>query len=153
VHRALVRRVVAALGYLPSWHSPGIRLRVGARREDGLPPLVIDATPNSETAGVLRRVMSRVLMVAPALDLWPVLPALRLSGAGKSYHFGGSFPHVADRPRAAAMETDTLGRLAEWRRVHMVDGAVLPSVPATTFTLSVMANAHRIAARALEGAS
>ena len=35
----------------------------------------------------------------------------------------------------------------------MVDGAVLPSVPATTFTLSVMANAHRIASGALEARS
>jgi hypothetical protein len=57
---------------------------------------------------------------------------------------------VDGRPRAGALETDTLGRLAEWRRIHMVDGAVLPSVAATTFTLSVMANAHRIAAQALD---
>jgi hypothetical protein len=32
------------------------------------------------------------------------------------------------------------------RRVHLVDASVLPSVPATTITLGVMANAHRIAA-------
>jgi choline dehydrogenase-like flavoprotein len=153
MHRAILRRSVAALGYLPSWASPGVRLHIGERREDGLPPLSLTATPNPSTTRVLRRVLSRVLRVAPALDLWPILPALRVSGAAKSYHFGGSFPHVDGSPRVGALETDTLGRLAEWRRIHVVDGAVLPSVAATTFTLSVMANAHRIAARTLEARS
>ena len=150
MHRAILRRTIAALGYLPSWDSPGIRLDVGRRHPDRLPAVSLSSTPNPSTAGVLRRVFARVLKVAPALDLWPVLPAVRISGAAKSYHFGGSFPHVDGRPRAGALETDTLGRLAEWRRIHMVDGAVLPSVAATTFTLSVMANAHRIAAHALD---
>lgn len=151
--RAILRRIVAALGYLPSWHSPGIRVDVGERHRDRLPSLSLTAAPNPATARVLRRVFARILSVSPALDLWPVLPALRISGAAKSYHFGGSFPHVGSRPRVGALETDTLGRLAEWRRIHIVDGAVLPSVPATTFTLSVMANAHRIATGALDGRS
>jgi choline dehydrogenase-like flavoprotein len=151
MRRAILRRAVAAVGYLPSWASPGIELHVGQSRQDGLPPLSLNAAPNPSTARVLRRVFCRVLRVAPALDLWPILPALRISGAAKSYHFGGSFPHVHGRPRPGALETDTLGRLAEWRRIHIVDGAVLPSVPATTFTLSVMANAHRIASIALDG--
>jgi len=150
MHRAILRRAVAAVGYLPSWASPGIHVRVGQRRQDGMPPLSLSATPNPSTAKILRRVFSQVLLASPALDLWPVLPALRISGAAKSYHFGGSFPHVHGTPRVGALETDTLGRLAEWRRIHMVDGAVLPSIPATTFTLSVMANAHRIASSALE---
>jgi choline dehydrogenase-like flavoprotein len=150
LHRAILRRTVAALGYLPSWDSPGIRLDVGDRTRDGLPAVSLTATPNASTDRVLRRIMLQLLRVAPALDLWPALPAVRISGAAKSYHFGGSFPHVAGKPRAGAPETDTLGRLAEWRRIHLVDGAVLPSVPATTFTLSVMANAHRIASRALD---
>jgi choline dehydrogenase-like flavoprotein len=45
-------------------------------------------------------------------------------------------------------QTDTLGRPAGLQRVHLVDASVLPAVPATTITLSVMANAHRIASKA-----
>jgi choline dehydrogenase-like flavoprotein len=37
-----------------------------------------------------------------------------------------------------------LGRIGDFRNVHLIDGSVLPSVPSTTFTLTVMANAHRI---------
>jgi choline dehydrogenase-like flavoprotein len=33
-------------------------------------------------------------------------------------------------------------------RVHLVDASVLPSIPATSITFSVMANAHRIASTA-----
>jgi ferredoxin len=141
--KAILRRATAALGYLPSWVSPKLVVEVRPGH-GGLPPVAISSAPNPDTSTTLRRVMRRVLGVSAALDLWPGLPALRVSGPGKSYHFGGSFPHVR-RPRPTAVETDTLGRLPEWRRIHLVDGAVLPSVPATTFTLSVMANAHRIA--------
>lgn len=51
-------------------------------------------------------------------------------------------------------ESDLLGRLPAFRRVHAVDSSVLPSIPGTTITLGVMANAHRIgslAAREVAG--
>jgi len=43
------------------------------------------------------------------------------------------------------MSSDPLGRVSPWRRIHAVDGTVLPTIASTTFTLTVMANAHRIA--------
>ncbi|TIW07959.1 MAG: hypothetical protein E5V70_09525, partial [Mesorhizobium sp.] len=46
--------------------------------------------------------------------------------------------------------TDSLGRLARWDRIHLIDGSVFPNVPATTFTLTVMANSHRIACEAMD---
>lgn len=149
----LLRRISVGLGYLPSWASP--RVRVTHRRTSGqdLPTLTLDAssTEQPERYGALVR---RLLRIAPKLDLWPVLPVAQLSGAAKSYHFGGSFPHSApDRPHSGSgMATDRWGRLPAWDRVHLVDGSVFPSVPSTTFTLTVMANAHRIASEVLTGA-
>jgi choline dehydrogenase-like flavoprotein len=147
----LLRRISVGLGYLPSWRSP--RVRVTHRRVSGndLPALSIDAS-SAERPPLYRALVRRLLRVAPMLDLWPALPAARLSGAAKSYHFGGSFPH--SRPGhepAAGMTTDRLGRLPMWDRIHLVDGSVFPSVPSTTFTLTVMANAHRIASETLIG--
>jgi choline dehydrogenase-like flavoprotein len=86
---------------------------------------------------MLRSVLRRLAALGPKLDLHPVLPMVRRSGPGKSYHFGGTFAHGVD--------SDVLGRIGEWRDIHLIDGSVLPSIPSTTFTLSVMANAHRIA--------
>ncbi len=96
---------------------------------------------------MLQGLVRSMMKVAPALDLWPVVPMLSVSAAAKSYHFGGTFPH--DTVRSAAT-TDLLGRLAAWDHIHLVDGSVFPTVPATTFTLTVMANAHRIASGVLE---
>jgi choline dehydrogenase-like flavoprotein len=69
------------------------------------------------------------------------------SGGAKSYHFGGSFPHASE---PNAITTDRLGRLARWDRIHLIDGSVFPNIPATTFTLTVMANSHRIACEAMK---
>lgn len=60
---------------------------------------------------------------------------------GASMHFGASFP-MSDNP--AAMETDVLGRLQGMRRVHLVDASVFPTIPAGSYTLTIMGNAHRI---------
>jgi hypothetical protein len=95
---------------------------------------------------MLRDLVGAMLRVAPALDLWPVVPMISLSAAAKSYHFGASFPH--DRARTATT-SDRIGRLAAWDNIHLVDASVFPVVPATTFTLTIMANAHRIVSEAL----
>ena len=145
---AVLSHAVAALGYLPSWASPRMIVDVAHGGPDQLPEIGVSGRRNPATRQALAKTMARLVAVAPALDLWPGLPVLRVSGPGKSYHFGGSLPHVGGRPHVGGLETDTLGRLAEWRRVHLVDGVVLPTIPATTFTLSVMANAHRIASGA-----
>jgi len=47
-------------------------------------------------------------------------------------------------------ESDLLGRPYGMRRIHAVDATVLPSIPATTITLTVMANAYRIGSAAME---
>jgi ferredoxin len=150
LRRLALTHTTAALGYLPSWDSPTMRVDFGDATGDALPEVRISSggRPPGHHA-TLRKVVSRLLRVAPRLDLFPVLPMLRLSGPGKSYHFGGSFPHVDRPPRPGELETDSQGRLAEWRHVHLIDGSVFPNVPATTFTLTVMANAHRIAAMSL----
>jgi choline dehydrogenase-like flavoprotein len=93
---------------------------------------------------MLRGVIRRLVRTAPKLDLWPVLTHIEVSAAAKSYHFGGSFPHHQS-PGKLATATDRMGRLPAWDRIHLIDGSVFPSIPSTTFTMTVMANAHRIA--------
>ena len=145
---ALLRRVSVGLGYVPGWASP--RVKLVARRASGgndqLPALEIDREPSDGWPPMLRRLVGAMLRVAPALDLWPVVPMIAVSAAAKSYHFGASFPH--ERARTATT-TDRTGRLAAWDHIHLVDASVFPQVPATTFTLTIMANAHRIASETL----
>jgi choline dehydrogenase-like flavoprotein len=75
----------------------------------------------------------------------PVVPAMQFAEPGRSYHSGGTFPM---RRSPGRLETDVLGQLPGLPGVHFVDASVFPSIPATTITLTVMANAHRIATQA-----
>ena len=148
---ALLRRVTVGLGYVPGWGSP--RVKLVARRapggNDGLPGVELAREAEGGWPDMLHALVRAMLKVGPALDLWPIVPLVSMSGAAKSYHFGASFPHGAARgPRV----TDRTGRLAAWERIHLVDAVVFPDVPATTFTLTIMANAHRIASEALTAA-
>ena len=146
----LLRRVSVAFGYLPSWASPEPIVRVGKIEDrDSLPPIEISGDRLGRLGNsTLRTVLRRIASAAPALDLWPILPMLRISAPAKSYHWGGAFPHARD-DHESELSSDPLGRVGPWQRIHAVDGSVLPSVAATTFTLTVMANAHRIAETSL----
>ena len=148
--RQILRRLSVAFGYLPSWHSSSLLLKVGpVPRDDGLPDVqVTPGDPPADGYRMLRTVLRRLLRSARLLDLYPVLPAVQLSGTAKSYHLGGSFPHA--REPVSALSSDRLGRVMNWQRIHLIDASVFPNVPATTFTLTVMANAHRIASETLD---
>ena len=73
---------------------------------------------------------------------------MREGEPGRGFHTGCSFPMSA-APKG--FESDLLGRVAGLKRVHIVDSSVLPSIPATTITFTVMANAHRIGQAVGEG--
>jgi choline dehydrogenase-like flavoprotein len=153
----LLSRLTVGLGYLPSWASPKIRVTAQVpATPDELPEITLTSVGFSEARvrgkdvpPMLTDVIKRIWRAAPYLDLWPVTPQMLWSGGAKSYHFGGSFPH-ASKPDNGSVTTDRLGRLARWDRIHLIDGSVFPNVPATTFTLTVMANSHRIACEAMK---
>ena len=98
---------------------------------------------------MLKRVIRQLRRCGRALDLHPIPGQTKLSGPAKSYHYGGTFPMQA-KP-FGEFSSDLLGRVGPWRNVHLIDASVFPTVAATTFTLTIMANAHRIATEALRG--
>jgi choline dehydrogenase-like flavoprotein len=151
VTRTGLRRLTVGLGYLPSWASPPVELRIGrAKADDSLPPIQVTSGENEETKPMLNRVLRQLRRSGRALDLHPIPGQTKLSGPAKSYHYGGTFPMQA-RP-SGEFSSDLHGRVGPWRNVHLIDAAVFPTVAATTFTLTIMANAHRIATETLRGA-
>jgi choline dehydrogenase-like flavoprotein len=147
--RAL-RHFTVGLGYLPSWASPKPQLKIGAPPAAGeLIELTVTTRDNEATAPMLKEVIARLRRSGAALDLHPIPGQTKLSGTAKSYHFGGSFPHSFDATRS--LRSDLLGRVDGLKNVHLVDASVFPTVPATTFTLTIMANAHRIASAVARG--
>jgi len=146
----LLKHLTVGLGYLPSWWSPGFDATLTKPASgDRLANVSIAAsTAANESAKRLRAVNIRLLKVARQLGIAPVVPMVSMSAPGKSYHFGGSYPH-SHNPRAGR-ESDLLGRIDPWRNIHVVDATVFPTISATTFTLTIMANAHRIGRSVLE---
>lgn len=137
---AVCRRLVVAQAFLHSDESARIRLRLvrgdGAERLECLP----EAAPS--TAAILDRVKRKISSAVGPAGLHAISSQARVGVPGSSFHCGGTLP-MRDSPSHG--ETDVFGRPAGFSKVHIVDASVLPSIPATTITFSVMANAHRIA--------
>jgi choline dehydrogenase-like flavoprotein len=142
--RPLYGRLVVMQGFLHSADSPGLTI---ARDADRVRVIGDDTT----TATVrVRSLIRRLAGHARLLGMLPLPGLLHVGRPGKSNHLGGSLPM---RRKPGALETDTLGRIPGWKRVHLVDASVFPSLPGTTVTISIMANAHRIATAAARLAS
>jgi choline dehydrogenase-like flavoprotein len=136
----LLGRLFYGQGYLHSDNSP--RMAAELVRENGRSMFVLSSGEREGTPEKIAAVLRRLRSVASLTGLEPFAPMLQTWEQGKGFHVGGSLP-MCGRPEEH--QSDLLGRPTGFRRVHVVDASVLPSVPATTITLSVMANAQRIA--------
>jgi len=139
---AVLARLMVVMGYLHSDVSPRIAATL---RRDGR--IILTEQRNPETRPTLRRVGARLGRHALDLRLLPLWPFMRVAPAGRGFHSGGSFPM---RESPGDLECDLLGRPTGFSRVHVVDATSFPSIPSTTITFSVMANAHRIASAVAE---
>ncbi len=143
--RFLVRdfqeRLLVAQGFIHSRHSSRIAVCLKKGQGAGKARLELRAELNPAARGQVRRLVFRLCKQARRLGAMPLPLMLKIAEPGRSFHSGGSFP-MSTEPRG--FQTDLLGRLPGWTRVHAVDATVFPSIPATTITFSAMANAHRI---------
>jgi choline dehydrogenase-like flavoprotein len=137
--RPLEERMVVVQGYLHSDESSTIEMRL--KRDGEKDFLQLEAKLNPETRRTVKNVLHELLKQSRSLGGIVVPPMLQLAEPGRGYHSGGSIP-MRENPKP--FESDCLGRPHGWSRIHAVDASVLPSIPATTITFSVMANAHRI---------
>jgi hypothetical protein len=140
--RALLSRLLAVQGYLHSREGAGIR--VTARHDAGAARARLTLAARSEegTARVMRRVQRKLTRHAWPLGAIPLWPLASLGKPGDGNHSGAVFPSTR---APSGFESDLTGQLPALPRVHIVDSSVLTSLPATTFTYTAMANAHRIA--------
>lgn len=137
---SLLSRLMLAFVYLPGDHSAHLAGRVepgpaGTRVE-------LSWRRNRESARIARRAAVWMARRSRALGLLPLMPPLRCTPAGHSGgHLAGALP-MRDRP--GLLECDARGVLSGQGRIHVVDGAALPTLPAQNSTYTIMANAHRI---------
>lgn len=139
--RPALGRLLVIQGFLHSADSPGLTIDYDM---DRVRIVGDDVAPGAVR---VRKLVRRLASHGRLLGMVPVPGLAHVGCPGKSNHLGGSLRMRRD---PGEFETDVLGRIPTWKRVHIVDASVFPSVPATTVTLSVMANAHRIATAAVK---
>lgn len=139
--RELEGRLLLFQGFIHSAESSRIRTTLRKHAADNKDTLELKAEANPAAKAAVRRVVRKLLRQAPRLGVLPLPMLLQLGKPGRSFHAGGTFPM---RSNPGTFDTDVWGRPAGWRRVFAVDATIFPSVPATTITLTVMANSHRI---------
>jgi len=135
----LLGRFLLVQGFLHSDHSGAIVARL--RREGDNDVFDLSESLNPETRPKIAQVLRKMTRQAFSLGAAPLAPLLQITEPGRSFHVGGSFPMAA---APGPGQTDRLGRPRGAERIHVVDATVFPTIPATTITLPVMANAHRI---------
>jgi choline dehydrogenase-like flavoprotein len=138
--RHFLGRLLVVQGFIHSRESGSVELSLGKNAE-GKAILHAKVRKSGKAFTTTLKVGWKLLKQSLNLRAVTLLPGLRYFNPGSGYHSGGSFP-MRQHPRE--LETDTLGRLPAMDRVHLVDASVMPSVPATSITFSLMANAHRI---------
>jgi choline dehydrogenase-like flavoprotein len=146
IRRSLLGRLLLIQGYLHSDLSARIRITLRPGGNDQPATLELAGVENPRTRPALSALRRRLWAERGSMKAFPVSPALRVGEPGRGFHTGGTFPM---RLNPNAFEADVLGRPHGFSNVHLVDASVFPSLPATTITLSVMANAHRIGTAAL----
>ena len=139
----LAERLLIVQGYLHSDLSGTIEAWL---EEDpmGVATMHLRALKNQDTRRQINRVLRKVMLQAHRLKAVPLFPMLQVASPGRGFHTGSTFPM---RHQPEGLESDIWGRPMGFKNLHVVDSSVLPSIPATTITFSVMANAHRIASR------
>ncbi len=91
-----------------------------------------------EAFAELKRRLSRAMR---KLGTVLVPASFSIAGPGRDVHYAATLPM---RRNPGEFETNEYGELAGLPGLHIVDGAVLASLPAKAHTLTIMANADRI---------
>jgi hypothetical protein len=142
IHAIADALVLATINH-PDHASPGKRAR--RVRDDHSPTgdaLAVDYTPTDAETIDNRRAEGRVLGALGRLGCL-ALKRQHLR-AGSTIHYAGTLPY-SEAGRPLTLHSD--GRLAGTRRIYVADGSGFRYLPANGPTLTLMANAHRIALR------
>jgi ferredoxin len=140
--RQLLSRLMVSLCYLHSDDSSGLRISLSRPAGGTCSRLSVRFAINPRTKPTVLALGRKLLRHSAHLGFVPLLPMINVACPGRGYHSGGTFA-MSHRPEGFC--SDTLGRPLGWKRIHIVDASVFPTIPAATITYTVMANAHRIA--------
>lgn len=140
---SVARHLVIALLNIHSDHGPIYEVKLRNEKTDGSSCFETRQELTAESSNAADLAHSRLKKIMHRSKMLSLGFLRHDSIANAGYHFGCTFP-MRKNPNNST-DTDEFGRPFGWKRIHIVDTSVLPSIPATTVGLLAMANAHRIA--------
>jgi hypothetical protein len=129
----------------PAHRSARNTLRIEKTEDGDVVRVDLDTDPAALAAR--KRSERRLHAALRAVGLFP-LRTVRC-GEGSSSHYGGTVPMSAE-DMGLPLSVEPSGQLRQMSRVSVADGAVLASLPAGAPTLTIMANARRVALETLK---
>jgi choline dehydrogenase-like flavoprotein len=146
--RALTSRFALAFLYLPGHLSRNTVARVNATGVNEPWELSFTPSDNPASAELFRHAINKI-RGGKLMSMLPLRFAAKNTPFGFSGHLAGTLPMVqapnpAENP-ASRLTTDRYGRLAGDQRIVVADAAAFPSLPAQNLTLTIVANAMRVA--------
>jgi choline dehydrogenase-like flavoprotein len=132
--RRLAPAVIVGLFYLPSRYSDNtVRLVPAA---DGIGELAVSGNTTVEARRLIKTTMARLSKDFRRLGLMTLPGSTTVNLPGSESHYAGTLP--------MGSETSDVGEVIGAPGLFVVDGSVLPNLPAKHHTFTVMANADRI---------
>ncbi|MBB5192465.1 choline dehydrogenase-like flavoprotein [Silvimonas terrae] len=104
--------------------------------------LLIKGHEGEQTPALLQHARQNLAGFFRQLGVLMIPGSFKPGALGSCIHYAATFPM---RANPSDMETDPLGQLARLPGVYIVDGASLSTLPEKSHTLTIMANADRIA--------
>jgi choline dehydrogenase-like flavoprotein len=136
--RALAPSLLLATCYLPGRFSANT-LRVAGEGDQR--QILIEGVQTDATRHTLLAAGRRLVREMRRLGAFALPGSLRIAQPGADAHYAGTLPMGGNGPAACA----PTGELNGSPGLYIADGAVLPDLPAKHCTLTIMANADRIA--------
>lgn len=136
VPNRVYQHMMAGIGFIPPEFSGKIVIQKSAT---GSGEVNVRTRTNPQSQITVRAAVKKLSSAMRPLGFFPVARFTQISNVGASYHAGNL---MVDSKRV--IDTHT-GQLTSIQSVHVVDGAALPVLPTGPVTLTIMANAYRIA--------
>jgi choline dehydrogenase-like flavoprotein len=137
IFRALSPALIVASIYFPGTCSANT---VSTHRDGDDVSIAIRGALCEAFAPLNRAIQRALTKVFRGLGAF-ALPSAELAKPGTDAHLGGLFPMGGNERNG----TDSVGELNGCKGLYLVDGSVLPTMPSKPNTLTIMANADRIA--------
>lgn len=134
VPNRVYQHMMAGIGFIPPGFSGKIEIEKSINGG-----VVVRTRANPKSQKAVRAAVKKLSKAMRPLGFFPVARFTQISNVGASYHAGNLM--VDSKP---VIDTHT-GQLTSTESVHVVDGAALPVLPTGPVTLTMMANAYRIA--------